>query len=104
MAHAAVPALCTQLRSILAAAPTTIVHCDVEDLTDPDLATIDGLARIQLTARRLGGSIRLCNARRELIELLQLAGLQEAVPLIAESAFVRSVRDWQQPPGKERWQ
>ena len=102
MAQLAVPALCTELRSILAAPPATALTCDVGDLTDPDLATIDGLARLQLTARRLGGSIRLCNARRELIELLELAGLQEAVPLIAESAFVRSVRDWQRPPAKER--
>ena len=101
MAQMAVPVLCTRLRSILDATPV-VVTCDVRDLADPDLATIDGLARLQLTARRLGGSIRLCNARRELIELLELAGMQEAVPLVAESAFVRSVRDWQRPPGKER--
>ena len=93
----AVPALCTQLRSILDAAPTTDVLCDVDELTDPDLVTIDALARLQLTARRLGGSIRLCNARQELLELLELAGLQEAIPLVAESAFVRSVRDWRTP-------
>jgi ABC-type transporter Mla MlaB component len=94
----ALPVLCTQLRSILRTKPAEVVTCDVRDLSNPDLATIDGLARLQLTARRLGGSIRLCNARRELVELLELAGLQEAVPLIAESAFVRGVRDWCRPP------
>ena len=98
----ALPLLCTQLRSILATKPAKVVTCDVRTLSNPDLVTIDGLARLQLTARRMGGSIRLCNARQELVELLELAGLQEAVPLIAESAFVRGVRNWCRPPEQER--
>jgi ABC-type transporter Mla MlaB component len=98
----ALPVLCTQLRSILAMRPAEVVTCDVRRLTNPDLVTIHRLARLQLTARRLGRSIHLCNARRELIELLELAGLQEAVPLVAESAFVRSARNCQHPPEQER--
>lgn len=45
----------------------------------PDLALVDALARLQLAARRLGCSIRLRDASRELHELLDLAGLGDLV-------------------------
>jgi hypothetical protein len=41
----------------------------------PDLSVVEGLARLQLAARRLGCSIRLRSARGELPELLDLVGL-----------------------------
>ncbi len=45
----------------------------------PDLAVVDGLARCQLAARRLGCSIQLRDACIELVELLTLLGLSEVV-------------------------
>jgi hypothetical protein len=45
----------------------------------PDLAVADQLARLQLVARRLGCSIRLCEASIELVELLDLVGLSDLV-------------------------
>jgi len=45
----------------------------------PDLSVVDELARWQLTARRLGCSIRLRDACVELMELLDLLGLSEVV-------------------------
>jgi len=45
----------------------------------PDLALVDGLARLELAARRLGYSIRLHEACVELLELLDLCGLSEAL-------------------------
>jgi hypothetical protein len=42
----------------------------------PDLAAIDGLARMQLAARRLGGVIRVTDMCPELAELVDLAGLR----------------------------
>jgi anti-anti-sigma regulatory factor len=48
-------------------------------LADPDLRTIDALARIQLSARRLGRELRLRNASSELAELLDLAGLRGVI-------------------------
>jgi ABC-type transporter Mla MlaB component len=45
----------------------------------PDMAIVDRLARLQLEARRLGCSIRLRNASTELLELLELAGLEDLV-------------------------
>ena len=47
----------------------------------PDLGTVDALARLQLTARRLGFELRLCNGSRELVELIDFAGLSEVLCL-----------------------
>lgn len=46
----------------------------------PDLDVADDLARLQLLARRLGGSIWLRGASPELAQLLELAGLGDVVP------------------------
>jgi anti-anti-sigma regulatory factor len=40
-----------------------------------DIATVDALARLQLTARRLGWRLRLRSVSVELRELIELAGL-----------------------------
>jgi hypothetical protein len=45
----------------------------------PDLAVVDQLARAQLVARHLGGSLRLRGACGELLELLELTGVGEVV-------------------------
>ena len=73
--------LCECLRRELEARPIERILCDVGALIDPDLATVDALARLQLTARRLGYGIRLLGARGELLELLALCGLDEVVSL-----------------------
>lgn len=41
-----------------------------------DLAVVDELARVQLAARRMGCSIRLRDACKELVELLDFVGLR----------------------------
>jgi hypothetical protein len=56
-----------------------LLTCDVAALTEADLATVDDLARLQLIARRLGMTVRLRDASRELRELLDLAGLGDVV-------------------------
>lgn len=52
----------------------------------PDLATVDGLARLQLAARRLGCSICLQAPPPELEELLELSGLAEMVPRVERNS------------------
>ena len=52
-----------------------IIVLDASGITTADEATLDALARLQLTACRLGASIRLRNARPELLDLLSLTGL-----------------------------
>ncbi len=60
------------------------IPCDVGGVTEPDMGTVDALARLQLAARRLGCSIRLRHASRELQELLSLAGLSDVLPCRTE--------------------
>ena len=51
--------------------------CDVRDLTDADLATVDALARLRLEAHRNGARLHLVAVPAGLRDLLQLAGLTE---------------------------
>lgn len=83
IARAGVPALCERVRVLLAARDIDVVTCEVGAIADPDLVTIDALARLQLAARRLGRSIRLRHARAELQDLLVLTGLCDELPLCA---------------------
>ena len=77
--------LCDRLRGLLEQGDTNaprdsdLVVCDVGGLTDQDGAAVDGLARLQLTARRLGREVRLCHASDELHSLLALVGLCDVV-------------------------
>jgi hypothetical protein len=49
----------------------------------PDAATIDTLARLQLTANRLGLELRLRHASSELEDLLAFAGLRDVLRIEA---------------------
>jgi ABC-type transporter Mla MlaB component len=82
--RADVPALCERAERVLKAGPGSSLDCDVADLGSPDLATIEALARVELTAMRLGGDIRLRGASVELLELLALCGLPIELALEAE--------------------
>jgi hypothetical protein len=47
---------------------------------DADAVTLDALARLQLAARRCGFELRLRGSSPELRELIEFAGLCEALP------------------------
>lgn len=81
LTRAGIPELCACLRDRLHGAEPGWVTCDVAALTDPDAVTVETLARLQLTARRLGSRIRLRNADGRLRGLLALAGLRDVLPL-----------------------
>ena len=72
-----IAALCERFRELLEGAGPGRVVCDVGELMHPDAAAVDVLARLQLTARRLGLEVRLSRPSRELDELLILMGLRE---------------------------
>jgi len=72
---AAAAALCARARSELERSGADVLVCDVGALTHPDAGTIEALARLQLTARRLGCRMRLRDPSPELAELLDLFGL-----------------------------
>jgi hypothetical protein len=69
-----IPALCERLRILLEQGAVEVV-CDVGAASRPRAEIIDALCRLQLTARRLGGRIRLGDASAELADLLAFLGL-----------------------------
>ncbi|WP_128380776.1 STAS domain-containing protein [Streptomyces cavernae] len=71
-----VPGLCDDLRTLMKAGGAGAVVCDVAGLGPPGLAVVDLLARLELTARRAGGRIRLRGATPALHTLLELVGLR----------------------------
>jgi hypothetical protein len=79
-APADIPGLWGRLLPLLGGTEAPVVVCDVTAMIDPDAATIDALARLQLTARRYGCCIRLRHACGRLQGLLSLTGLAEVVP------------------------
>jgi hypothetical protein len=56
------------------------VECDVGALIQPDLGTVDALARLVLAAQRLDRGVRLRGASPFLRELLAFVGLEEVLP------------------------
>lgn len=79
--RAAIAALCESVRVTLEGSGAELVVCDVSAVVDPDAATIDALARVQLTARRLGRQVQLRHACGELRDLVALMGLGDVLPL-----------------------
>jgi len=84
--RAAVPELCERVRVSLEGSDAELVVCDVGALVHPDAATVDALARLQLTARRLGLLVRLSRASRELRELLAFMGLRDVLPALGPAS------------------
>jgi len=75
------PALCDRLAALLRDRGPTLLICDVGAIVEPDAATLDVLARLALTAGRLGCRMQLDKARRPLRALLAFTGLGEVLPL-----------------------
>ncbi|HZM79544.1 MAG TPA: STAS domain-containing protein [Candidatus Limnocylindrales bacterium] len=83
--HAGIAAACERFVSFMGDVPgDSVIICDVGAITRPDLATLALLARMQLTARRLGSGIRLHRAQDRLVELILFSGLGGVLPLSSE--------------------
>lgn len=101
-------------RNLSAGGKSHEVVCDVARLTRPDAVVVDGLARLQLAARRSGSRVVLRGASPHLHSLLALTGLTDVVPVCAvrsgsgvevvreaevgEEPGVEEVRDPDHPP------
>jgi hypothetical protein len=66
------------LAGVLCRRPAREVVCDVREAR-PDAVTVELLARMRCSARRSGCRLRLRNASPELLELIALMGLGEAL-------------------------
>ncbi len=63
-----------------------IVICDAGALCWADAATVEGLARLALDARRLGCGLRVEHASRELCELIAFMGLDDVLDATQDAA------------------
>jgi ABC-type transporter Mla MlaB component len=79
IARAEIPGLCERVGASLEQCHPGPVDCDVGAM-DPDAVTVEALARLQLTARRLGRRVRFKDASPELQRLLCLSGLDDVLP------------------------
>ena len=78
LARARLPNVCRTLWMLLAASGATLALCDLRGIP-ADVASVDALARLQLYARRRGCRILLRTAPAELLELVELMGLRDAL-------------------------
>jgi hypothetical protein len=78
IARADVPGLCASLSIALRRSGASVAVCDVAGLV-PDAAAVDALARLQLTAMRLGRRMCVCHASTELLDLVAFVGLGECL-------------------------
>jgi ABC-type transporter Mla MlaB component len=72
-----IPALCAQLADLLRGQAGDLVECDVTGLSEPDLAAVDAVARLRLTAHRHGRRLVVIGADPDLLELFDLLGLTD---------------------------
>lgn len=89
-----------RVRRLLAEVEGDEIVCDLGNVTDPDLTTVAALARIALTARRFGRTLRCCHAPPALTELVELAGLAEAFGLLGLEPRGQA-EEGEQPTGVE---
>jgi STAS domain len=99
--RADIPILCARLADILTryGHEGAVIFCDVSGITEPTAVTVDALARLRLTALRLGADIRVRGAHVRLRQLLVFAGLGEVIPIAGGSALEpqRQTEEREQP-------
>ena len=79
VAPADIPGLCERVHALLEEGRSGVVVCDVGALVHPDAVAVDCLARLELTARRLGGRIALRRVSGDLAHLVAWMGLDEVL-------------------------
>jgi ABC-type transporter Mla MlaB component len=80
VARETLPRLCERVRTLLGSSEAELIVCDVRSIARPDAETMDAVARLQLTALRMGRRVRLLDAAGELKDLLDFSGLSGIVP------------------------
>ena len=85
--RADIPGLCERARVMLVDDAADQLVCDVAAIVVPDAVTVDALARLQLTARRLGRRASVEHASAELRDLFAFMGLSDALPLRERSGL-----------------
>lgn len=84
IARGDIPALCERVRMLLEPHAGPIV-CDAGAISQPDAASVDALARLQLTARAFGCRLSFTHMCDELEALISLVGLDDVLPMAIRS-------------------
>jgi len=95
LVRADLPALCARGRALLESSGADVLVCDVGALEEPDAVAVDAVARLQLTARRLGSRIWVRHASADLCALLGFTGLEEICSLRVD--FEREAEEREEP-------
>ncbi|MGH9025107.1 MAG: STAS domain-containing protein [Acidimicrobiia bacterium] len=91
---------CARVRALLVYSEADAVICDLDTVACPSGVTLDVLARLQLTASRLGRDLRLRNTCHELECLLEFAGLAAVVGMGPERLLgARGQAEQRKQPG-----
>lgn len=77
--RADIPVLCADFAELVRGRSGGVVVCDVADVAHPDVVTVEALARLRLTARRHSWSLVVTGAGPDLLELVRLLGLTDAL-------------------------
>lgn len=77
--RADIPALCAELAERLRGRGPGVVICDVVGVREPDVVTVEALARLRLTARRHGCALHVFGADQRLLSLVRFLGLGDAL-------------------------
>jgi hypothetical protein len=78
--RADIPVLCVGLTELLRGRAGDVVICEVADVAEPDVVTVEAVARLRLTARRHGRRLVVSGAGPDLLRLVRLLGLADALP------------------------
>jgi ABC-type transporter Mla MlaB component len=79
IARADLPGLSDRVCSLLNGSGARVALCDVRGV-EPDVVTVEALARLQLAARQTGCEVRLHHASPELLRLIGFMGLDAVLP------------------------
>jgi anti-anti-sigma regulatory factor len=85
VARADIPGLCARVRCELEDGDADRLVCDVSGLDQVDAVVVDALARVQITVRRLGGTLELRGADVDLVALLAWMGLDRVLRPVDEA-------------------
>jgi ABC-type transporter Mla MlaB component len=85
--RADIPALCETLAAMLQGSGAAAVSCDVGAVTAADAVTVEALARLKLTAQRLGCELTVGRASERLRALIAFAGLAGVLPATRRVSF-----------------
>jgi anti-anti-sigma regulatory factor len=89
VARADIPVLCADLAEMVRGRGGGLVVCDVAAVAHPGVVTVEALVRLRLTARRHGWSLVVSGAGPDLLELVRLLGLTDALPQVGRQSEER---------------